>query len=539
MSLISLDSLNLDCMAINRVGVILEITKSAQTWLKLQPKQNILNTPELVLVDENFNEISKNDIVIDNIFDSIDLGICVDNSSVQWVRLFFTFHKDFTLIRFEHIEELVAMRRLNQQLAIRDPHTGLLYRDAFITKLNESDLHGTMCCVRICNYQRISEIWNIGVANLVFMEILSRFQGEYEVGIFAKHSSDCFSVFIPEDIEFNIEAMYGVLNEPFNFNKHSFYSNVALGYYKEKPYDDHELSLNKAEIATFDVISEKLKLVEFQDALAKQLERQDQLETAFRCAINTPSSDSRFEVVFQPIHETKVEKVIGAECLMRWHFNGSSISPVEFIPIAESTGEISKLTLLSLKQIKAVSSKLEEQTERAQKLLFSINISVVEILDIDFEKHLLAEVQKLQLNPKFIKLELTETGLIDNFSFVNERLMRLREAGFTISIDDFGTGFSSLSYLCKLHFDEIKIDRSFVTNVIHDGKVQSIFNSIATLAKNLEKPVIAEGIETLEQMIYAKAKGIEYIQGFYYSKPMSQVDFVNYVLEDKSTYLQF
>ena len=125
---------------------------------------------------------------------------------------------------------------------------------------------------------------------------------------------------------------------------------------------------------------------------------------------------------------------------------------------------------------------------------------------------------------------MTESALIDNFNYVNQVLQQLQQLGFRVSIDDFGTGFSSLSYLCRLSFDEIKIDRAFVTNVVEDSKLQTVFNSIASLATNMNKPVVAEGVETLEQLIYAKAKQVEYIQGYYFSQPLKHEDFVSYLL---------
>lgn len=346
-------------------------------------------------------------------------------------------------------------------------------------------------------------------------------------------------MFIPQFVPINIETLYKQLNEPFNFNGNSFYSNVSLGYYKEQPDDDHELSLNKAEMATFDSLADHNRLVEFKDTLAKQIERQNKIETGLRSALYQGNLEDSFEVVFQPIHDTKTERLIGAECLMRWELDGQPIPPTEFIPVIESTGEINKLTHFTLSQINVLKALLAEEQIEASLFRFAINISVVEILDVNFTTRLLQALDRLALNPAKIKLELTESALIDNFNYINEILQKLQSQGLMISIDDFGTGYSSLSYLCKLHFDEIKIDRAFVTHVVSDGKMQSLFNSIVSLAKNLDKPLVAEGIEHLDQMIYAKAKGVEYVQGYYYSKPLSIKDFVDYVVADKSSYLHF
>ncbi|MBQ4836717.1 bifunctional diguanylate cyclase/phosphodiesterase [Pseudoalteromonas luteoviolacea] len=534
-----LELLDIIYVAYEQDGTITGISDKASNLIALKVGDNIINCPTLKFFDEDFNDLKSQDVLFETCFDQLELGVSVDNSNVHWVRFSYTKKNSLTFVKVDLIEELVAIRRLNKQLAIRDPHTGLLYREAFVAKVQELDTAGVMCCIRICNYQRISEVWNIGVANLVFMEVLSRFQGEYEQGIFSKHSSDCFCVFVPNSSSLNIEALYNHLNEPFEFNDSSFYSNVALGYYKETSKDDHELSLNKAEMATFDVLSEKLRLVEFQEGLARQIERQNKIETALRDALHNEKSKNAFNVVLQPLHDTKTECLIGAECLMRWTLDGQPVSPVEFIPIVESTGDINKLTMFTLSQIKEAKDKLRREGIDPKNYMFAINISVVEILDVNFESKLLTALSEYNIDPRCIKLELTESALIDNFSYVNEVLISLQSKGLLISIDDFGTGFSSLSYLCKLHFDEIKIDRSFVTNVVKDGKLQSVFNSIVSLAKNLDKPLVAEGVEDMEQMIYAKAKGVQYVQGYYYSKPLPIDAFIEYVLEDKSSYLHF
>ncbi|RTZ16582.1 GGDEF domain-containing protein [Vibrio aquaticus] len=459
-----------------------------------------------------------------------EIGLSYPDKNVEWAVLSLIQYKDYYILYLIEHSELIATRRLNRQLSTQDPHTGLFYREAFLSNLNAKDQCGTVCCVRICNYQRINEIWGTAVANLVFMEVLSRVMSDIPDAICSKHSTDSFNVFIPPEINFNVERFYALLNEPFHFNQRHFFSNVALGYYVEQPGDAHELSLNKAEMAILDVLSERVRLAEFQEELARQIEHQNNLETEFRAALSRDKLDQDFYVLFQPIHETESQSVAGAECLIRWTLNGEFVSPVEFIPIAERIGDIGLLTKFNIGQLANLVKKLEAQGIETQTLLFALNISVVEILDVDFIDKLMTSISNHQLSPMQIKLELTESALIDNFNYVNQTLERLQGYGFRISIDDFGTGFSSLSYLCRLSFDEIKIDRAFVTHVVEDAKLQTVFNSVASLAKNLNKPVVAEGVETVEQLIYAKAKMVEYIQGYYFSKPLTESDFIEYML---------
>ncbi len=460
---------------------------------------------------------------------SIEFGISYPEKNVEWVKLCLMPYKEAFIAHATDISELVATRRLNRQLSIQDPHTGLLYREAFLNRVIRDNDYGLVCCIRICNYQRINEIWGTAVANLVFMEILARVTVEVPTAICSKHSTDSFNIFAPNSENLDIERFYSVLNEPFHFNGKHFFSNVALGYYQEKIGDDHEQSLNKAEMAILDVLSDRVRLAEFQEDLAKQIEHQNNLETEFRSAIAQANLTESFHVVFQPVHNSLTTEVTGAECLIRWTLDGNFVSPIEFIPIAEKLGEIALLTQFNITQLKRLIDGLEQEGIETHNLLFALNISVVEILDVEFVDNLHQSILDHGLAPSQIKLELTESALIDNFNYVNQVLEQLQSLGYKVSIDDFGTGFSSLSYLCRLSFDEIKIDRAFVTNVVEDSKLQTVFNSIASLAINMDKPVVAEGVETMEQLVYAKAKQVQYIQGYYFSRPLSQQDFIEYV----------
>ncbi|MFM2590317.1 EAL domain-containing protein [Vibrio sp. TBV020] len=529
-----IEAMNIAYVVVNSAMDVLEISTQASALFRVSKGQELFGA-NVSFIDEDFARIDLEHQLRSAVSEQreieLEVGLSYPDKNVEWAKLSLIRYKDFYILSLIEHGELIAARRLNRQLSTQDPHTGLLYREAFLSKLNAEYQHGTVCCVRICNYQRINEIWGTAVANLVFMEVLSRVLSELPEAVSSKHSTDSFNLFIPPHIDFDVERFYSLLNEPFHFNQRHFFSNVALGYYVEKEGDAHELSLNKAEMAILDVLTERVRLAEFQEELARQIEHQNNLETEFRAALSKESLEGDFYVLFQPIHETESQRVAGAECLIRWNLKGKFVSPVEFIPIAERIGDIGLLTQFNIGQLSRLVGKLEAKGVDTHALLFALNISVVEILDVEFIDKLMASITKYQLSPRQIKLELTESALIDNFNYVNQALERLQRYGFRISIDDFGTGFSSLSYLCRLSFDEIKIDRAFVTNVVEDTKLQTVFNSVASLAQNMAKPVVAEGVETEEQLIYAKTKQVEYIQGYYFSKPLPEDEFIDYLLQ--------
>ncbi|WP_375753737.1 EAL domain-containing protein [Vibrio sp. HN007] len=517
---------------------ILGISEEAKSIFGGDVGHSLFCMPDLEFVNERFESIGLYDQLTEAIAETgyglFEVGITSESRTISWYRVKLIPYRENFILYLEDINELIGTRRLNVQLSERDPHTGLLYREAFLKEIKEADLNGIVCCVRICNYQRINEIWGTAVANIVYMEMLARVQLEWSYAICAKHSIDSFYVFVDYSQDLDLELLYAKLNEPFEFNKHHFYSNVALGYYCERDGDELEKSLNKAEIAIFDVLDNRNRLVEYQEEYAIQVEYQNKLENAFRHAIAADLIDKEFHVCIQPIHDEVTGKVAGGECLMRWMLNGEPVSPVEFIPIAERLGEITALTKLSLKTIADVIQKLRGLGADVARYIFAINISVVEILDVDFVEKLTQYIDDYGIQPEQIKVELTESAFVDNFTYVNMVLSQLQLRGFKVSIDDFGTGFSSMSYLCRLSFDEIKIDRSFVSGVITNKRKQTVFNALVSLSQNLGKAIVAEGVEEHSQLVYAKAKGVQYIQGYYYSKPLMPDEFLNYLLHDQN-----
>ncbi|OEF10458.1 bifunctional diguanylate cyclase/phosphodiesterase [Vibrio genomosp. F10] len=525
---------NIAYIIINKDLLVQKVSEQAKELFRTDVGNHAFGA-DIGFVDDQYKPVDLLTFVEQAVTDwqesEIEIGISYPDKNVEWIKIAILFQKEYCVLHAVEQGELITTRRLNRQLSMLDPHTGLLYREAFLAKIASEYDVGLVCCVRICNYQRINEIWGTAVANLVFMEIVARVSTEIDCAICSKHSTDSFNIFIPPNVEFDVGEFYTALNAPFHFNGRHFFSNVALGYYREKDGDSHEQSVNKAEMAILDVLSERVRLAEFQEGLAKQIEHQNNLENAFRAAVSQGDLDESFYVVFQPVHDTFTEQVTGAECLIRWTVKGQMVSPVEFIPIAERIGDIGLLTKFNVKKLQALIIKLERKGVDTTSILFALNISVVEILDVDFVSKLSSAIKNAHIEPRNIKLELTESALIDNFTYVNQVLKQLQDIGFKVSIDDFGTGFSSLSYLCRLSFDEIKIDRAFVTHVVDDTKLQTVFNSIASLATNLNKPVVAEGVETLEQLDYARKKNIEFIQGYYFSKPLSESDFIEYVLE--------
>jgi EAL domain-containing protein (putative c-di-GMP-specific phosphodiesterase class I) len=226
-------------------------------------------------------------------------------------------------------------------------------------------------------------------------------------------------------------------------------------------------------------------------------------------------------VFYQPIISLDTGRLAGFEALMRWqHPERGLVSPAEFIPVAEDTGLIVPMTIWILRAACTQLSRWRWQSPSNRSLLVSVNLSGRHFTEPDLVQQVSQIVQETGLEPHCLKLEITESAVMENANATARILTELRNLGVQLSIDDFGTGYSSLSYLHQFPIDTLKIDRSFVMRIGKSGENSEIVQTIITLAKNLEMEVIAEGVETVEQIEQLRKLGCRYGQGFYFSKPL-------------------
>ena len=223
-----------------------------------------------------------------------------------------------------------------------------------------------------------------------------------------------------------------------------------------------------------------------------------------------------FYLVYQPQFDTSTNKVVGAEALLRWSFDGEDISPAKFIPLLESRGRIVPVSEWVVRQACQQQARWKQQ---GLDIVVSVNISALQFADDDFVDSLIRPMREFNIEPEKLEIEITEGILIDNVDQVVQKLERLKQLGIRISIDDFGTGYSSLAYLRQLPLDKLKIDRAFV-KCIPDTDDGVIASSIIMLSDLLNLEVIAEGVETIEQVDFLKKNGCHQFQGYFYSKPV-------------------
>lgn len=239
-------------------------------------------------------------------------------------------------------------------------------------------------------------------------------------------------------------------------------------------------------------------------------------------------NNREFAVYFQPKISSFSSTLVGAEALVRWQrSDGTLVSPVDFIPLAEETGLIVPLGEQVLEQTCQVLNRLNSHGKL--RLTLSVNLSPLQFMQTDLVARTLAILQQYHIAPDQIELEITETAMMTNLAKTVETLNELVAAGLSISIDDFGTGYSSLSYLKRFPIRTLKIDRSFIRDIIEDQSDAQLVETIILMAHNLGITVVAEGVETEAQLAWLKSRGCEQIQGFFFSRPLSAEAFVEYV----------
>jgi diguanylate cyclase (GGDEF)-like protein/PAS domain S-box-containing protein len=253
-----------------------------------------------------------------------------------------------------------------------------------------------------------------------------------------------------------------------------------------------------------------------------------QIETDLRKALDK----GQFFLQYQPIVSLDDFRVCGFEALIRWHHpERGLISPLDFIPIAEDTGQILAIGEWALNEACRQMHRWETAYPVAAPLFISVNLSCKQFNHPLLIEQVAEVIKRTRISPRRLKLEITESAVMDNIDSATSMLRQLRDIGVQLAIDDFGTGYSSLSYLHKFPIDTLKIDRSFVTRMAENPENIEIVRTIILLAQVLGMDVIAEGVETKEQLKILRDLKCEYGQGYYFSRPATAPDVEKIIIE--------
>lgn len=306
------------------------------------------------------------------------------------------------------------------------------------------------------------------------------------------------------------------LAKPFLLDGHTVFSSASIGITLGQEVSDPEQLLRNADLAMYQAKANgKARYALFDYAMHQRMTELLSLESDLRRALEL----NELQVVYQPVIDLMDGQLSGFEALVRWHHPCRGvISPATFIPIAEEMGIVADIDAFVLRQACQQLSNWQRHFKLGQHLTMSSNLSTKNFVLRDLSEHVAAVLKDTGILPAQLKLEITESVLVDNASVARDILTKLRAQGIALQIDDFGTGYSSLSYLHQLPLDSLKIDRSFVHNLSQQD--DAIVRTIISLARSLNLDVVAEGIEDYSQLEQLSDLGCDYGQGFLFSKPL-------------------
>ncbi len=420
-----------------------------------------------------------------------------------------------------------------------DPLTGLANRNLFYLKLTDGiiqTLRGNQLLalffLDLDHFKEINDTLGHPSGDRLLQEVSTRLKkatrasdtvarlGGDEFAIIATHLGD------ENDITLLAKKLITSFNEPFNLGgtQINTHTSIGIALCPVHGHDPDEL-LRHADLALYQAKAAGRNNFKFYDSeLDARAQEYRALEQEMRHALHHRD----FTLHYQPMFSSDGKQVIGVEALVRWfHRVRGMIAPNDFIPLAESSGLILPLGEQVLEM--ACDQINQWQQLGLPEILVAVNLSPAQFSDPELVDKIMAILEKKRVAPQRIELEITENTLMETGPEVVERLTRLHDLGIKLAIDDFGTGYSSLSYLKKFPVHKLKIDRAFVKDITTDQDDATIARSIIHLGQAMNLEIIAEGVETEEQLKFLCDEGCQQVQGFLFAKPMSAAALIDWL----------
>ncbi|MFI5303695.1 MAG: EAL domain-containing protein [Nitrospiria bacterium] len=440
-------------------------------------------------------------------------------------------------------ERKLAEIRLSH-LANYDLLTNLPNRLLFVDRLNQALSHAkrtqklvAVLFLDIDRFKTINDTLGHPVGDKLLQAISKILVAGRETDTVTRLGGDEFTIVLTnighaKDAVLVAEKLLSTLSaNPFQVAGHEIFITASIGI-TLYPYDgdDIETLLKNADIAMYRAKDKGRNTYQFytRDMNNTALERLE-LETGLRRAIEK----EELELHYQPIVDAESGEIIAAEALLRWnHPTLGKVPPDKFIGLAEETGLILPIGEWVLR--KACRQNRAWQESGCSEIRIAVNISVRQFQDARFVEIVKNVLEESKINPSLLELEITESNLMHNLERTRETLQLLNQKGVRFSVDDFGTGYSSLSYLKRFAINTLKIDRSFIKDIIQDPDDKAITAAVIAMAHSLKLQVIAEGVETKEQLQYLQSLNCDSLQGFLFCKPLPPEDFRALLLRKKA-----
>lgn len=431
------------------------------------------------------------------------------------------------------------LRRTNaelQRLAVHDPLTGLPNRTLIMDRLEQAmrearrhEQQMALIMIDLDHFKEVNDTLGHGVGDSLLIGVGRKFlHALREPDTLGRLGGDEFAVVLPEtDREATavvVEKLLSVLREPIRLDHNSFSVAASMGIAMYPEHGDDASSLMKcADIAMY-VAKRNRDDYAFYDSTDDR-NRPDRL--ALLQDLRVAIQQYTMAVAFQPKFDLRSNCVTGVEALARWsHPQRGLVSPYEFIPILEHTGLIKPFTLQILDKSAAFCRACQE---KGYRLTVSVNLSAINLHDPALPQQIGEILDRHRLDKRHVTLEITESAIMQEPERCLDILNALNDMGMYLSVDDFGTGYSSLSYLKRLPVKELKIDRSFVSEMIDDKDDAMIVRSTIDLAHNLGLATVAEGVETAQVLERLREMGCDQAQGYLISRPLSPDDLFSYM----------
>ena len=431
------------------------------------------------------------------------------------------------------LSDISEQKRYESELAYNASHdvlTGLPNRSLLEDRLKQgcqiSRRYSRSLAVMFIDldgFKPINDSMGHGVGDQILIEVARRMNQQIRPGdTVARLGGDEFVVILPdlareEDVLLVVDRVIESIARPYKIAKIELHITASIGItLSDGNVEDPMLLIQQADLAMFKAKQQGRNNYQWytEDLNLKVSER-----VTLRNALQKAIEAEAFELYYQPQIDGRSGRVIGYEALLRWqHAEQGFISPAQFVPLAEDTGQIIPLSEWVLGTACKTARRLIDQGY--PNGVMAVNISPVQFQRSNFVETVQTALDQAGLPADHLELEITETVLLDNAERAIFTLHALKSLGVRIAIDDFGTGFSSLNYLKRLPVDKVKIDRSFVQEVISDRNDAAITQGIISMAHHLKLKVIAEGVETEPQFAFLKKSHCDEFQGFYFAKPM-------------------
>jgi diguanylate cyclase (GGDEF)-like protein len=443
------------------------------------------------------------------------------------------------LIWMQGAERHVAATAINRAkyLGKHDSLTGVLNREQVLEKLTlemkDALTKEQKLCVFLLDIKRfkfVNDTYGLKTGDLILGEIASRLNNSLlKPCVVGRLSGDSFMYVVElneqQQQESIAQHLHAVIGRSYQVAQQEIDLQCSVGYCVF-PLDaeDADILLQKANLALFQAETNNIQSVKYVDGMQSQGRHLLVMEKEIRHAF----SNKEFILHFQPQLNLKTNRLDGAEVLVRWqHPSKGLLAPGQFFDDIEALDLFSELDSYVLEQTCQTIAAWYKKYKRRVPL--AINITAVEFQDPAFISNIQTMLIQYEIPPIYLELEVTENVVITDIDSVMHTIVLLQNMGIKVSIDDFGTGYSSLAYLRKLPIDKIKIDRSFIQEVASNDSDLTIVKTMVELSHGLGKRVLAEGVETQEQLQLLRNIGCDAVQGYFISKPISEEEFTKYL----------